>query len=496
MDEILTPPSAAALIESMRDFGYSLETAVADIVDNSITAGAKRISIMSSKADSSMRIAIIDDGCGMNRTSLIAAMQPGSRNPLERRQRADLGRFGLGLKTASFSQCRRVTVVSRTKEETTAACWDLDLVQARDEWVVQISADVSGLPWVDRLGETGTLVLWEQLDRFAGGAEAQDDASFGAYLNSRLSEVVSHLELVFHRFLAGEHRLKRLRMDFNDRPLVAFDPFNSENPATFELPPEHIELGTGDRAEIIEVQAFVLPYFKKVSLAEWEKFAGPSGYLKSQGFYVYREKRLIIYGTWFKLARQKASTQLARVRIDISNELDAEWKIDVRKSDAQLPFIVRKRLLEILERIEVISRQPITGRGYVTPISGVEPVWQRAVKQDAISYSVNPAHPAIESFLSDLDAVSARKFLGLLQVISAALPVDQVFSDLGSDPARVRGEPVSGEFVDESMKVFIRRLKADGLSAGEVRKVLELTPPYSDSLAGERIDIQQLLKDC
>jgi hypothetical protein len=495
MDEIQTPPSAAALIESMRDFGYSLETAVADIIDNSITAGAKRISIMSSEADSLMRIAIIDDGCGMDRASLIAAMRPGSRNPLERRSKADLGRFGLGLKTASFSQCRRVTVVSRINGETTAACWDLDLVQARDEWVVQISTDVSELPWIDRLGETGTMVLWEKLDRFAGEAAIQDDTAFGAYLNSRLSDVAIHLELVFHRFLDGEHRLKRVRMDFNNRPLVAFDPFNSENPATSELPPEHIELRMGDRVESIEVQAFVLPYFKKVSLAEWEKFAGQGGYLKNQGFYVYREKRLIIHGTWFNLALQKASTQLARVRIDISNELDAEWKIDVRKSYAQLPFVVRKRLREILERIEVTARQPITGRGHVTPVSGVEPVWQRAVKQDAVTYSVNPAHPAFEAFSADLDAASARKLLGLLHVISAALPVDQIFSDLGSAPEKVRGEPVSHEFIDESMKVLMRRLRADELTEDEITRVLELTPPYSDLLNSESFDFQQLLKD-
>jgi len=495
MEEIQAPPSAAALIESMRDFGYSLETAVADIIDNSITAGAKSISIFSSDSDSSMRISIIDNGSGMSSLELRAAMQPGSRNPLERRNKADLGRFGLGLKTASFSQCRRVTVVSRVKGATAAACWDLDLVQERDEWVVQLLSDVSDLPWIENLGTTGTMVLWEKLDRFAGEAAAQDDATFSAYLNSRLSDVVSHLELVFHRFLAGERGLKRVRIAFNDRPLEAFDPFNSGHPATAELPPESIVLRTGDRDELIEVQPFVLPYFKKVSLSEWEKFGGPGGYLKNQGFYVYREKRLIIHGTWFGLARQKPATQLARVRIDISNELDAEWKIDVRKASAQLPYVVRRRLREILERIEVSSRQPIIGRGYVAPVSGIEPVWQRVVKQNAVTYSVNPAHVAIEAFSADLDAELAKKFLGLLQVISAALPVDPIFSDLGSNPEKVSGEPISLEFIDESMKVLVRRLKADGLSRAEITRVLELTPPYSDALDNESFDLQRLLKE-
>jgi anti-sigma regulatory factor (Ser/Thr protein kinase) len=496
MDEITAPPSAAALIESMRDFGYSLETAVADIIDNSITAGAKSISIFSSAADSAMRIAIIDDGCGMSSSELRTAMQPGSRNPLEKRSKADLGRFGLGLKTASFSQCRRVTVVSRINGETSAACWDLDLVQERDAWVVQLPSDVSELPWIDRLGKSGTLVLWEKLDRFAGEASSRDDAAFNTYLNGRLADVVSHLELVFHRFLSGERSLKRVRMDFNSRPLEAFDPFHSDHPATTELPPEEITLRAGDRTERIKVQPFVLPYHKKVSASDWAKYAGPGGYLKNQGFYVYRGKRLIIHGTWFGLARQEGRTQLARVRVDISNELDAEWKIDVRKASAQLPFVVRKRLREILEKIEIASRQPIVGRGYVAPIAGVEPVWQRAVKHDSVTYSVNPAHPAIEAFSVDLDSETSKKFLGLLQIISAALPIDPIFSDLGSNPEKVRGEPVSHEFIDESMKAVIRRLRADGLSADAITKVLAITPPYSESLGSESFDIEQLLKDC
>jgi hypothetical protein len=309
-----------------------------------------------------------------------------------------------------------------------------------------------------------------------------------------LNDVVSHLELVFHRFLAGERGLKRVRMDFNRRPLEGFDPFHSEHPATAELPPEMIKIRAGEKVERIGVQAFVLPYHKKVSQADWEKYAGPGGYLKNQGFYVYREKRLIIHGTWFGLARQKASTQLARVRVDISNELDAEWKIDVRKASAQLPFVVRKRLREILEEIERASRLPITGRGWVAPVAGIEPVWQREVKQDSVTYSVNPAHSAIEAFATGLDKRTAKNFAGLLQLISAALPVDPIFSDLGSNPEKVRGEPVSHEFIDEPMKIVLRQLKASGLSTSEIRKVLELTPPYNDLLDVDGFDLEIALK--
>jgi len=481
-EEFEAPPSAASLIESMRDFGYTLETAIADIVDNSITAGASRIWIMSSDQDGPMRIGIIDDGKGMAFDELKAAMRPGSRNPLEERSPSDLGRFGLGLKTASFSQCRRMTVVTRQAGVTAAACWDLDLVQARDKWVLQIPSDIDDIPWLEMLPNTGTMVLWESIDRFDGEHTGGDLAGFSSYLNRRLSEVLTHLELVFHRFLAGEKGLKKVKISFNNRALEAFDPFNSTHPATFRLPLEEIHLKAGSGVTKVDVQAYVLPYFKKAGKEEWEKFAGEGGYLKNQGFYVYREKRLILHGTWFGLARKKASTQLARVRIDISNELDNEWKIDVKKASAQLPFPVRSRLRQILVEIESKSKQPIIGRGYVTPTFGASRVWQREELHGNINYAVNSSHPVIDAFLNDLDSLQSASFRRVLQLISASLPVDPIFSDLGSNPEKVRGAIASEDTLEYSLRVLVERMSSSGLDEESIRSALEITPPFNDSL--------------
>ena len=192
---------ASMLIESMRDLGYSLETALADIVDNSIAADADTVQILSDPSQSEPRIAILDDGRGMTEAELMDAMRAGSRNPLEDRKGHDLGRFGLGLKTASFSQCRRLTVVTRRDGVTSAAIWDLDHVARSDEWEVLIPNTADGIPWSNQLGDEGTLVLWESLDRLHGGLSG---SRMSEALGRRLSEAATHLELVFHRFLSGE----------------------------------------------------------------------------------------------------------------------------------------------------------------------------------------------------------------------------------------------------------------------------------------------------
>ena len=189
-------PRASALIESMRDIGYTLRTAVADIIDNSIAAGARRIELLADTDSEDPLIGILDDGLGMSQEELLEAMRPGTRSPLEGRDAADLGRFGLGLKTASFSQCRRLTVATCRNGSLSAAVWDLDTVAARDEWLVEIPDVNAALPWLDRLTADGTLVVWQKLDRLTGW-KANDDQK---NLVRQLDDTASHLEFVFHRF--------------------------------------------------------------------------------------------------------------------------------------------------------------------------------------------------------------------------------------------------------------------------------------------------------
>ncbi|MEQ8292225.1 MAG: ATP-binding protein [Roseovarius sp.] len=215
-------PHAASLIEGMRDFGYTLETATADIIDNSITAGALKVEILAETASEEPWIAIIDDGIGMDETELIEAMRPGSRNPLEEREDHDLGRFGLGLKSASFSQCRELTVVSRKAGVTSATTWDLDKVAETNVWAVELEDDLASIPATDHLGETGTIVLWRKLDRLSTGYR-NDSTKRAAEINKALSGAERHLRLCFHRYMEGNR--PKLRLLLNGRKLAPIDPF-------------------------------------------------------------------------------------------------------------------------------------------------------------------------------------------------------------------------------------------------------------------------------
>lgn len=464
-------PKASMLSESMRDIGYSLETALADIIDNSITAQARNIQLFANIDDSDVRIGILDDGEGMTENDLLEAMRPGCRSPLDTRGISDLGRFGLGLKTASFSQCRRLTVVTRRDGDTSAAIWDLDYVAEQDDWLVQIPDDSGELPWVHLLGGNGTLVIWEKMDRLlseADSVEARPD------ILRRIDEARKHLELVFHRFLSGEHGMKKVRMSLNNRPLEPYDPFHADHPATLHHQKEKIKVGDQE----VVVQAFTLPHHSKVSQAVWQRHEGRDGYLKSQGFYVYREKRLIIHGTWLGLARQMELTKLTRVRIDIKNGMDSDWKIDVKKSSAQLPYQVRARLRRIIEQIGAGSKRIYRKRGQILTPDNRLPVWNRVQDQGEIVYRVNLKHPVFEDFVSRLPDAMKSDFGRVLELVGSTLPVDALFADMGSSPEQVSGNTTSDETLRHTIDTTYKRLREARTERDEISEMLKLAEPF------------------
>lgn len=473
MRSIRAAPSASILIESMRDIGYSLETALADVIDNSITAGASKIDIRADLGEHP-RIAVIDDGCGMSCTDLMKAMRPGSRNPLEDRMPSDLGRFGLGLKTASFSQCRRLTVVTRNGGETNAAVWDLKHVADQDDWLVQVPEDLAEVPLVDALGSSGTMIIWEDLDRLI---EKRDGKPSLDHFVTRIDEARAHLELVFHRYLSGEPGLRKLEMRLNNRPLQARDPFHSRHPATIIGPLETIKVGS----QSIQIQTYTLPHHRKVTPDEWERLAGREGYLKNQGFYVYRERRLIIYGTWFGLARQAETTKLARVRIDMPNGLDAEWKIDVKKASAQPPLLVRDRLRRIIETIGATSTRVYTARGHRRAADNRLPVWTRIQDKNQIRYQINRDHPVVASFLSHLDSVSISEFTRVLELTESTLPLDMLFSDMGSTPDLVAENTTPDDTLRHAILVTVEKLREVGVTNRDIVVMMQCAEPFKSN---------------
>jgi hypothetical protein len=469
-------PSAASLIEAMRDIGYTLESALADVIDNAITAGAKIIRIDYDTNSDDPFLSITDDGRGMTKDQLLAAMKPGSQSPTQARDLADLGRFGLGMKTASFSQARCLTVISKQDGHLTAARWDLDLVVERDDWVLQLppSFDPLALPSVEAMGATGTAVVWQSLDRVADGTSG---SSLSDHMLDRMDSARRHLELVFHRFLQaekGDKMVRKLRIVMNGRDLEGFDPFHTKSAATQRLPVEPIRVAGQD----VHIEAFVLPHHGKVTVSEWEHYAGEGGYLKNQGFYLYRGGRLIMHGTWFRLAKQSELTKLARVKIDMPNGLDAYWKIDVRKASAQPPYVVRQRLKALIDQIAEPSRRVYTSRGHRMTAEGQAVLWHRRVDKGLVSYEINRGHPVLAHVNDGLSELQISELETFLKGIERSFPVDAVFSDAASDPKAVSQANLGADDLEAVVSLTVRVLAAQGETLDVILKDLARAEPY------------------
>lgn len=451
------PPRAASLVESLRDIGYTFPAAVADVVDNSITAQATEIEILDNSDPDYPAIGIVDNGHGMAERELTEAMRLGTRSPTDEREPFDLGRFGLGMKTAAFSQCRRLTVITRQNDTVAARRWDLDTVVENADWTLESLPDPSALPFFDRLESDGTVVVWEKLDRLGGT------------LTDSLDRTASHLELVFHRILSTETTGRRpVRISINGRPLEPFDPFHSSHPATQRHSSESFQLA-GHR---IRIQPFTLPHHQKVTRTEWERYAGDGGYLKNQGFYIYRERRLIIHGTWFRLAPQAELTKLARIRIDIPNALDSHWKIDIKKGSAQLPPPVRDRLRKIVDQFCRGSKTTFRSRGPRLTDDARLPVWTRTQNKNRITYSVNFHHPAIEHLESTLPVDLQHPFRLILDLIASTLPLDALHADLNGSPHDVGPTGLADTDRDAAIDLTCRGMREQGFTLAEARTTL------------------------
>ncbi|NYG34569.1 ATP-binding protein [Sphaerotilus montanus] len=479
-------PHAAALIEGLRDIGYSLETAVSDIIDNSITAGAHRVHVLTETYSGEPYIAILDDGIGMSEDELVAAMRPGSKNPLSNREAPDLGRFGLGMKSASFSQCRRLTVVSRKAGRTCAAIWDLDEVATRNEWAVQLPSDTVGIPAIDRLGPVGTLVVWQKLDRLAGGY-TDNPAKRAEVINQRISESEWHLRLVFHRFMETANPLRIL---LNGRIFRPLDPFAQKNPATIADPEEKLVIG----GRQIEIQSFTLPHHKQIGKADWDDIGGPDGHLRSQGFYLYRGKRLILYGTWFGLCRQSELTKLSRVRIDIPNSMDADWKIDVKKSSAQLPPVVRDRLRKVIERIQVGSKRTYSKRGSKLVDSERLPMWIRIQAGGEIRYRPNIEHPIFADFVNGIPVELRRGFFNCIALIGASLPIETLHADMAGAAEQIVPDRVDEDTLVQAVQSILSVLLSSGNDIQKIMSMMKDVDPFRSAWDDTRRIIEATIK--
>ena len=465
-------PSASSLSESMRDLGYSLETAIADIVDNSISAGAREIEILCDLTAGHPTLAIIDNGCGMSEDNLLIALRHGAVNPKQIRPPKDLGRFGLGMKTASFSQCRRLTVASSKKGQRSCAEWNLALVDEKDDWLVSVldEDEICALPFVNKLQENGTIVIWRDLDRLFEGQSGQKRDEV---VNEKLDLVEKHLALVFHRFLSGEARgWKKISMTINGHVVEPFDPFCKKHPATQVLPEEIVQVA----GSAVQMQPYVLPHHSRLSAKEYDFYLTRSDFISNQGVYIYRNSRLMAWGDWFRLIPKGEATKLARVQIDFPNSLDESWEIDIKKSRARPPRAVRERLHQIIDGISSRSINVHQGRGKKLFLEIRAPLWERYADRGRVCYTVNMGHPLVDLFRETLPPEQTAKLDTLLDTVASSLPVEMIYSDFSTRPQEMSQAFIETDTVIERLNALKETLSNGSIMDEEIfREVMRST---------------------
>lgn len=467
-------PMASSMIETFRAIGYSLETAIADIIDNSISADAKNIRIDRYWHGGKSIITIKDDGCGMSGEDIIKAMRPGSQNPLASRSEKDLGRFGLGLKTASFSQCRKLTVLSKKADFAPVYwSWDLDYVAESNKWEL--------LHWIPEGFETslddvtsGTIVIWTDLDRVVSPNVSEDDENAKIKFSNAMDRVKNHIAMTFHRFIED----KTCTLYWSAHKI---DPWNPFCITEKKIQPQPLETIRGD----VKLKGYVLPHQKSFSSeAAYKTAEGMNGWAGHQGFYVYRGKRLLLAGDWLGLFRKEEHYKLVRIQVDLPNTLDSEWQIDIKKSRAFPPAACREQLEAYARLVRGAGAEVYRHRGKILKQrAGVsfQPLWLEKKKDDMWSFVVNRENAIVQT-VKDMARTNPEQAIEtLLKYIEEAIPTSSIFIkevEEGSTPR----EPFSGmneDIIRPMMTTIFKNKIAEGLTVEQAKKYISGVDPFN-----------------
>jgi hypothetical protein len=458
-------PNAASIINSMRAHGYTFEAAVADIFDNSLAASSKNLRLEVRRDPT--YVAFIDDGTGMSETQLIEAMRFGSRSPLERRDVSDHGRFSLGLKTASLSQCRRLTVVTKQNSIFSAAQWDLDHVEKTNSWCLTVLDEdqIPSIPCFSSLSaqQSGTVVIWERFDRLG---TPEDSPTANETLVRLVSESAEALSLIYHRFLDGSAG-RLVRAWVNGTTIEPADPYFSRNSFTRVVGREHTLID----GHPISAVAYILPQLINLSPSELKAAGGVASLKDHQGFFLYRNFRLITYGTWFRLAPREDLTRLARISVDVDNSIDHEWQLDIKKSTALPSQSARLFLSSMVHFVTNESVRRFVSRASASQLASNQSMWIRKLARDKVTFEINRTHPLITRVVNTMSELEFESFDYMLHSLEMSLPLKQINLDQASR--------LDVGYDDEATAIRLKRLLESlliGLSEAERRALASDLP--------------------
>lgn len=486
-------PTADVLMMSMRSMGYSFEAAIADVVDNSISAKCHRVDIKFPVDPQECYIAICDDGEGMTSDELFDAMKYGSQLKKEHREKDDLGRFGLGLKSASLSQCRKLTVISKKSGVVSAYRWDLDKIEELRDWSIMefTNQEIKDILFSDYLNhlESGTVVLWEDFDILKKNTGGVYEA-----LTKIQNEVSDYLSLIFHRYL-NKPKPNTVDIFINNYQLIGLDPFLEKHKKTNVRRPISIMIKNSEGIEqTVSVQPYILPFQKDLSKTDKKMSGGVEEYRTKQGFYIYRNERLIIWGTWFGRRRDEL-TKHARIRVDIPNTLDDIWCIDIKKQKATIPNVIKNQLTKAVDEAMNLAVKAQKYRGRIEKVEDdIDYIWDRikAPREDQYFYKINRESIIFDLIRENVDDQTWARIDMVLDEIENSVPYQQIYIDKSQN--KVFDEIDQERLADVEAKANIlidMSMKLSNQTKREVVEKLFASEPFSkymqikDKILGE-----------
>jgi histidine kinase/DNA gyrase B/HSP90-like ATPase len=426
-------PNPEHLIKSIAEQGYSLETALADLMDNSIAANANMIEVLIDTSSEPFTLFLADNGLGMSEEALKKNMQFPSASPESERKSKDLGRFGLGMKTASFSQTRRLTVLSKEKGSKiySGRTWDVEYLKLNG-WRIIVNSAEEINELVDRYKkissehlskfddfEPNTIIIWNGLYKFENYLEEKNRKEA---LSKEITQITTdYLSLVFHRFL--EDKENPLKIRINNSIIDPFNPFLIDEADLRSLEPKQGDFS----GETIKIEGYVLPSRSieesKSPISIWTtKYRG---LLDMEGMYVYRANRIILFGGWNGLIRKAQRLQLARLKVEVGNSVDHLLHLNVAKSQIVIPHELKKAFESTIEELKTEAEREYYNRG-IRKFSGSKTtnhaqLFERISSNKGALLEVNKNFPLIKLFIQNLSKDQSSKLNMILRMINTRI---------------------------------------------------------------------------
>tara|TARA_B110000967_G_C18847207_1_gene542631 strand:+ start:112 stop:1605 length:1494 start_codon:yes stop_codon:yes gene_type:complete len=475
-NKIKLQPQAAATIDLMRFNGYSIELAIADVIDNSLPVNSKRINVTINFLNgdlANLYVLIEDDGKGMDKGELQNAMDLSAKDLNSKRNAMDLGKFGLGLKSASFSQCKNLLVISKRKNTPISAMqWDLNFVTKNNDWSVNVfdQNKISSIQSQFNIQDTdhGTSILWRECDYILNGL---NDDSIQENINNIVSELQKKLSLIYHKYIS-----RGIKIYVNGLELEAMDPFcekgseGSRSSKTFE---ETIHINKeGHKATIT---GYLLPHISKMGGTKRERNVSINADLMgNQGLYFYRVDRLISWGSWHNLIRKSEANSSARVEISVGNDSDSSWNIEIKKSTINIPYRIRERIKALMT--DTAEKSNRVGVRRITRKPLEHALWQRELNKDTqtLTYTINKEHHIIKQYM-DQHNIDKEVMYSLLKLIETTTPTDQIQNDLAQRSYDFSyGDEVEKYMIEDAMM-----FKTLGISFDVYKLTMTDNPSYN-----------------